>query len=167
MISNEEFEKAYRTDYIAVRQFVCRIGIPFDQADDIVQQTYMSVWDKRSEFRGTCSLRTWAMVIARNYSLDYFRKKLRRQRVMNGDILPIEPFTDISSDIDARNVENKLLCEQLLKKLPAQYAYLLRMRWFVNDECFSDSTNKVRQFRAVQMLRRKLAIVNTESLSLF
>lgn len=52
----------------------CRMLGPQD-AEDVVMDTYLRAWKALPGFRGTCSLKTWLMRIARNRSLDVIRSR--------------------------------------------------------------------------------------------
>jgi RNA polymerase sigma-70 factor (ECF subfamily) len=40
-----------------------------DDAEDVLQQTFLSAWRHRAQFRGEASVRTWLLTIARNTAL--------------------------------------------------------------------------------------------------
>lgn len=57
-----------------------------DEAEDILQQTFLSAWQHVDRFRGDASVRTWLLAIARNAALS------RRARVSK------EPIAEVSVD---------------------------------------------------------------------
>src|SRR5690606_8896862 len=46
-----------------------------DEAKDVVQETLIKVWEKRSDLHQYHSLEAWCMTIARNFALARFRRK--------------------------------------------------------------------------------------------
>jgi len=63
------------SDYL-YRYAVPRVGNPAD-AEDLVQETFLSALESYSEFRGDSSVRTWLFTILRRKIIDYYRKKGR------------------------------------------------------------------------------------------
>jgi RNA polymerase sigma-70 factor (ECF subfamily) len=57
------------------------LGEP-EEARDIVQLTFVRVWEHRLEFRDRWSPNTWIYRIATNLTIDYLRARQRRQRAM-------------------------------------------------------------------------------------
>ena len=59
-----------------------------DDADDVVQETYLKAWQARRSFEGRSLFRTWLYRIATNASLDVAARRPRR--VMPPDVQPPE-----------------------------------------------------------------------------
>jgi len=51
-----------------------------DQAEDVLQQTFLSAWQGAAGFRGESSIRTWLLTIARNAALTR-RKQAAREPI--------------------------------------------------------------------------------------
>jgi len=51
------------------------IVISHDDADDVLQNTFLKAWKNISDFHGKSTVYTWLFRIAINESLDYIRKK--------------------------------------------------------------------------------------------
>lgn len=56
-----------------------RIGNNSEQAEDIVQETFLSAWKNRTSFNGAASEKTWLYVICKNKIIDYYRKQGKTQ----------------------------------------------------------------------------------------
>jgi RNA polymerase sigma-70 factor, ECF subfamily len=72
-----------------------------EDAEDIVQETFLRAWRKRETFRGQATLRAWLYGIATNASLDLLERRSRRllPQVVSAPIDPEtlpEPSKDIS-----------------------------------------------------------------------
>ena len=51
-----------------------------EDSEDLVQETFLRVWDKRESFRGRSSFRSWLYAIATNASLTARERQQRRRR---------------------------------------------------------------------------------------
>jgi RNA polymerase sigma-70 factor (ECF subfamily) len=61
-ILNQEFE----THTGQLKSYILQITASVNDADDIVQETYVKAADKLSSFNGESSLKTWLFAIASN-----------------------------------------------------------------------------------------------------
>jgi len=58
----------------------------YGTAEDLVQDTFLSAWQGRKQFRGDCSERTWLTGILRNKIVDHYRRSARRPAVLATDL---------------------------------------------------------------------------------
>lgn len=58
----------------------------YGAAEDLVQETFLSAWHGRGQFRGDCSERTWLTGILRNKIIDHYRRTSRRPAVLATDL---------------------------------------------------------------------------------
>lgn len=57
--------------------FILRMTASVQDAEDIVQETYITAHSKIDSFRGESSLKTWVFAIAANHAKDWLRAKKR------------------------------------------------------------------------------------------
>lgn len=82
------FEQLLEADKQSVERFVrFRISARAD-ADDVLQEIYLTACQKFSQLKNRDSFRAWIMRIARNKCNDYFRKKAVQYEI------PIEVLTE-------------------------------------------------------------------------
>jgi RNA polymerase sigma-70 factor (ECF subfamily) len=71
-----------------------------DDAEDLVQETFIRAWRNRARFHGESLFRTWLYQIATNACLDALRR--RRRRVLPQDLVPAgDPGAELPEPIDA------------------------------------------------------------------
>lgn len=70
-----------------------KMVIDHDDADDVVQETFIKVWQGLQNFRGDAQLYTWIYRIATNESLNFLQKKRRQNHV------PLEAGSEDSMDL--------------------------------------------------------------------
>src|SRR4051794_29366230 len=73
----------------------------FDDADDLVQETFMRAWDKRQSYEGRAGIRAWLYRIATNACIDAIRGRAARGGAHREDTVPpyervpwLQPYPD-------------------------------------------------------------------------
>ncbi len=70
---------------VAYRPFLMRIALgkvnSYQTAEDLVQETFLSAWRSRDQFRGDCTERTFLARILRNKIIDHYRHRARRPAI--------------------------------------------------------------------------------------
>jgi RNA polymerase sigma factor (sigma-70 family) len=126
---NWAFNQLLRNYQQRVYHHIRKLVIDHDDADDLVQETFLKVYQKLDSFRGESSLFTWIYRIATNEALGHLRKKRKRFFL---------PLHDYSSELaaslsqnmspDADDIERKL--QQALLKLPDKQRLVFNMRYY-------------------------------------
>ena len=101
-----------------------------DLVDDVVQDVFLAAWDNLHSFKGTSSLRTWLLGIARHKVESYYRRRLREPE-------PIDDEPDSAPYADDPQLEKILDRERLiartrktLESLPETYSLVLLWRYW-------------------------------------
>jgi RNA polymerase sigma-70 factor, ECF subfamily len=107
-----------------VKSFMMRKGASAEQAEDLVQETMISVWSKAAMYvsdRG--SVTTWIFTIARNLRID----RLRREKVnMFTDLDDFDAESDDTQQDDALGrLQEDSYVAKALAQIPAQQRELL------------------------------------------
>jgi RNA polymerase sigma factor (sigma-70 family) len=150
---------------------VLKLVRSIDDADDIVQDTFLKAFNALHSYNQTFPFPAWLYKIASNTCIDYFRRKrIRPISIENinregGDIYDIIPDKSTPIDVNIINNETK---EQLLKaveQLPLRYKQCIQLRHFeeLSYEEISIKMNlplgtvKITLFRARKMLLNMLS----------
>ena len=150
---------------------VLKLVRSIDDADDIVQDTFLKAFNALHSYNQTFPFPAWLYKIASNTCIDYFRRKrIRPISIENinregGDIYDIIPDKSTPIDVNIINNETK---EQLLKaveQLPLRYKQCIQLRHFeeLSYEEISIKmdlplgTVKITLFRARKMLLNMLS----------
>ena len=153
-----EFVSRY-TD--AIYRYVHSRLIPrTDQTDDLVQEVFLAAWENLSKYRGTSSLGSWLMGIARHKVADYYRTCLREPE-------PVEPTEeqpgletfrgDLDDVLDGELLQKKTW--NALTRLPEKYRIVLLWRYW--DKC-SAREMAVRSGKTEKAIERLLARAREE-----
>lgn len=153
-------------DYYAPRLkgFLMKRGANAETAEEIVQETLISVWAKAPSFdAGKGSPSTWVFTIARNLRIDRTRREMSRQPPP--DYEDIEPLYEPPAGDDAMiSKEEGELVQEAIAELPADQLEVIRLA-YVEDRSQSEiashlgvplGTVKSRMRLAYQRLREKL-----------
>ncbi len=71
--SEDLFRSVYRAEYTNLLHFVNSYTRNHQDAEDLVQETMLAIWDNRESLDPGRNLRSYIYTIARNKSLNYLR----------------------------------------------------------------------------------------------
>jgi RNA polymerase sigma-70 factor, ECF subfamily len=113
-------------------------------ADEVVQEVLLVLYNKLKDFQFKSSLYTWIYRITSTRSINYLNKRKLRKILYLDDINSVETGTkeDIIQDIDTKDKIKKL--DQLLQTLPAKQReiFILRNVEGLSYEEISEITGK-------------------------
>ncbi|MEO7802580.1 MAG: RNA polymerase sigma factor [Ginsengibacter sp.] len=117
-----------------------RMVVTHDDADDVLQNTFIKVWKGLENFREDSQLYTWLYRIATNESLTHIEQQKKRKSVSLGDVENgMENKLKAESNFDANKLEWKL---QLgIQQLPAKQRLVFNLRYY--DEMPYEEMSKV------------------------
>ncbi len=106
-----------------------RMVITHDDADDVLQNTFIKVWKGLENFREDSQLYTWLYRIATNESLTHIEQQKKRKSVSLGDVENgLEHKLKAELNFDANKLEWKL---QLgIQRLPEKQRLVFNLRYY-------------------------------------
>ncbi|MCK8494207.1 MULTISPECIES: RNA polymerase sigma factor [Spirosoma] len=113
-----------------------KMVIDHDDADDLVQETFIKVWNSLEQFRGDSQLYTWIYRIATNECLNFLNKKRRRFFLPIGDVEgelmeKLESNADfVTSGNEPSGEEIQMKLQKALLKLPDKQRLVFNMKYF-------------------------------------
>jgi RNA polymerase sigma-70 factor, ECF subfamily len=160
----EAFEALFRQHQREVYAWIVRIVRDSGAAEDLTVETFWRIYRARERFDPQGSFRAWARRIATNAALDHL-KRVHPETELTDDF-PSPPKGDpvVSSDL-RRHIEQAFL------ELPPKYRLVATLALIENQPYneiaevtgISSALVKVRIFRAVRMLRKKLNYLRMEA----
>ena len=120
---NEQFLRAFTTHQPAVRAFVRRLVPSRVDADDVLQDVAVVLWEKFDEFRDGGDFKAWACGIARFKVLSWLRDKGRDRLVLSADV--VELIADDSLRDESRLDRQRIALESCLERIPPTERALL------------------------------------------
>lgn len=108
---------------------VRRLVIDHDDADDLVQDTFIKVWKNLEKFRNDSQLYTWIYRIATNESITFLNKKKQRNNTPLDEVSAELAETLIASSyFNGDKLQLKL--QQALLTLPEKQRLIFNMKYF-------------------------------------
>jgi len=118
-------KKYQEKTYWHIRKMV----IDHDDADDLVQEVFIKVYNNIDKFRADSQLYTWIYRIATNECLTFLNKKRRRFFLPLGDVeKELNSKLDHSPHIDGDEIQLRL--QKALLKLPDKQRMVFNMKYF-------------------------------------
>lgn len=119
------FLRVFTAHEMAIRAYVRRLVPLRSDADDVMQEIAVVLWEKFPAFRPEGDFRAWAFGIARYEVLAWRRDKGRDRLVLDDDI--VEQLAEETAEDEPRLQEQRVALETCLKKMDvAQRELLIR-----------------------------------------
>src|SRR5260370_651355 len=153
----EAFEALFRQHQKEVYAWTVRIVRDSGIAEDLTVETFWRIYKSRARFDPAGNFRAWARRIATNAALDHLRHSRRETELPE----------DLAGPQTADPAVRRETCERIKQaffQLPAKYRLVATLA-LIEEEPYNDIAEavgisialvKVRVFRAVRILRKKL-----------
>ena len=104
-----------------------RLVVEHDDADDVLQNTFIKAWTSITSFRGESKLSTWLYKIAYNESLTFLNHK--REQLSLDDLNSMVTET-LESDPYFDGDETQLMLQEAINSLPDKQKAVFNMKYF-------------------------------------
>lgn len=158
-------EISFRDDILPLKDKLFRLAlrITFDraEAEDVVQDTMIRVWNKREEWTQFGSIEAYCLTEAKNLAIDRSQKK----EAQNVELTPeMEEESEISGPYDQLvNNERMSIIHRLINELPEKQRLIMQLR-DIEGESYKEIAKilnlteeqvKVNLFRARQKVKQR------------
>ncbi len=106
-----------------------KIVLSHEDADDILQNTFIKVWKSIGNFREESSLYTWLYRIATNESLTFINSNKRKSFVQMNDTSEFL-MNNLTSDPYFEGDEIQLKLQEAILRLPEKQRLVFNMKYF-------------------------------------
>ena len=157
---------SFRNDVLPLKNELFRLALRITlnraEAEDIVQDTLIKVWNRRYEWEHIDSIEAFSLTVCRNLSLDRIKKKENNNDSLE-DVKVAEPLAS-SNPQDRMIEEDKIsLVKQIVDALPEKQRSCMQLRDFEGKSYkeiaeileISEEQVKVNIFRARQTVKQK------------
>lgn len=157
---------SFRNDVLPLKnelyRLALRITLNSAEAEDIVQDTLIKVWNKRDDWQNIDSIEAFSLTICRNISLDRLKKRDNQHESLDEDNTEM-PLATSSTPYEQMIERDRInLVRQLVNSLPEKQRSCMQLRDFegkaykeiANILSISEEQVKVNIFRARQAIKQ-------------
>ena len=159
---------SFRNDVLPLKNELYRLALRITlnpaEAEDIVQETMIKVWNKREQWYDIESIEAFCLTICRNISLDKMRKmENQNQSLEEGEHDAPDQSYASNPEEQAMQQDKLKLIRRLINALPEKQRSAMQLRDFEGKSYkeiaqimdISEEQVKVNIFRARQTIRQK------------
>ena len=106
-----------------------KIVLNHDDADDVLQNTFIKVFRNIDKFKGDSKLYTWLYRIATNESITFINKRAKRNHITNEEAQEIE-LSKLESDVYFEGDAIQLQLQRAIATLPQKQQLVFNMKYF-------------------------------------
>ncbi len=135
-LSNSAFNEIINKYKVRLYWHIRKLVINHNDADDLLQNTFIKAWKGLSSFQKESKLYTWLYRIATNECLTFLQQKKKRFSVNLDDV-----NIDLESDTYFDGDKAQLKLQKAIQTLPVKQKLVFNMRYF--DEMPYDEMSKI------------------------
>ena len=159
-------EISFKNDVLPLKDKLFRLALRItsnrEEAEDIVQDTLMKLWNQRDEWSAIQNIETYIMTICRNLALDAIDKK-ERQNISLNEMVHDQPDNSQIQDETLIRQQQMNSIQAIIQQLPEKQRTIILLR-DIEEKTYQEIANimglslsdvKVNLFRARQTLKNK------------
>ena len=108
-----------------------KIVISHDDADDVLQNTFIKVYRSIDKFKGDSKLYSWMYRIATNESITHINKNAKRLQISNEEHQTMA-INNLTADVYFEGDEIQLKLQKAIATLPQKQQLVFNMKYFDN-----------------------------------
>ena len=117
-----------------------KIVLNHDDADDVLQNTFIKVYRNIHNFKGDSKLFSWMYRIATNESITFIKKRAKSQQIESEE-LQQQLVNNLEADVYFDGDEIQLKLQHAIAQLPQKQQLVFNMRYF--DDMKYDAISKI------------------------
>ncbi len=125
----EAFEWIVNTYKEQLYYQIRRMVLSHEDADDLLQNTFIKAWNNLEYFRGEAKLSTWLYRIALNECLNFLNKQLA-QKHLSIEESEANLLNQLESDPYFDGDQTQLLFEKAIQTLPEKQRIIFHLKYF-------------------------------------
>ena len=126
---NEAFRKLVSDYKRPLYAHIRGIVIDHDDADDVLQNTFVKVFQFLSGFKGESKLFSWMYRIATNEAITFLKQKARKSGISN-EALQSKLVENLQSDVHFDGSEIELKLQKAVATLPEKQQLVFKMKYY-------------------------------------
>lgn len=160
---NSAFEKLLRDFQKPLYNHIRNIVLNHDDADDVLQNTFIKVFNHLKDFKGDSKLFSWMYRIATNESITFINSKAKKSGTTS-EAMQTKIVENLQADVYFDGNEIQIKLQKAILLLPEKQQLVFKMKYFeeLKYEQISDATGtsvgalKATYFHAVKKIEEFL-----------
>lgn len=126
---NEAFKKLVREYQKPLYYHIRNIVLNHDDADDVLQNTFIKVFSNIQNFKGDSKLYSWIYRIATNESLTFIEQRAKKQGISTEEV-QTKIINRLESDVYFEGDAIQLKLQKAIATLPEKQQLVFKMKYF-------------------------------------
>ena len=126
---NEAFQKLLNSYQKPLYFHIRNIVLNHDDADDVLQNTYLKIYQYLNNFKGDSKLFSWMYRIATNEALTFLKQKAQRNKI-SVEELNSKIIDNLSADVYFDGDEIQIKLHKAIALLPTKQKLVFKMKYF-------------------------------------
>ena len=126
---NQAFQKLLKEYQKPLYNHVRNILLNHDDADDVLQNTFVKVFQNLNKFKGESKLFSWMYRIATNEALTFLNQKAKKSGI-SSETLQSKAIDNLKADIHFDGNEIQIKLQKAISQLPEKQQLVFKMKYF-------------------------------------
>ena len=126
---NQAFQKLMEDYQKPLYNHVRNIVLGHDDADDVLQNTFVKVFQNLKNFKGESKLFTWMYRIATNEALTFLNQKAKKSGISSVE-LQNKAIDNLKADVYFDGNEIQIKLQKAIAQLPEKQQLVFKMKYF-------------------------------------
>jgi RNA polymerase sigma factor (sigma-70 family) len=126
---NEAFQKLLHNYQKPLYYHIRNIVLNHDDADDVLQNTFIKVFQNLKNFKGDSKLFSWMYRIATNEALTFIKQKAQKNKTSTEE-LNAKTIDNLQSDVYFEGDEIQIKLQKAIALLPHKQQLVFKMKYF-------------------------------------
>lgn len=126
---NVAFQKLVQLYQKPLYNHIRNIVIDHDDANDVLQNTFIKVYQYLANFKGESKLFSWIYRIATNESLTFINNKAKKNHISNEEVSQ-KAINNLEADVYFNGNEIQLKLQKAIAQLPEKQQLVFKMKYF-------------------------------------
>ncbi len=126
---NQAFQKLLKEYQKPLYNHVRNIVLNHDDTDDVLQNTFVKVFQNLNKFKGESKLFSWMYRIATNEALTFLNQKAKKSGI-SSETLQSKAIDNLKADIYFDGNEIQIKLQKAIIQLPEKQQLVFKMKYF-------------------------------------
>lgn len=126
---NQAFQKLLKEYQKPLYNHIRNILLNHDDTDDVLQNTFVKVFQNLNKFKGESKLFSWMYRIATNEALTFLNQKAKKSGI-SSETLQSKAIDNLKADIHFDGNEIQIKLQKAILQLPEKQQLVFKMKYF-------------------------------------